>query len=201
MNSENSNNLQFPTNQVSILFARRDSVYKKLSTDVWDIDRDARHYDRGNPVVAHPPCRAWGKLRHFAKPRPGEKNLARKAVKIIREVGGVLEHPRASRLWEDQGLPMGKEIDQFGGFSISVDQHWWGHPARKTTLLYVCGCKPSQVPVIPLNFSIPTHHVTSCYRKGHPSYKPVLTPKRREETPIELAKWLIQLANLCSMEK
>ena len=46
---------------VAILFARSDSYYKTLpECDVWDIERDARKWPGGAPVVAHPPCRAWG---------------------------------------------------------------------------------------------------------------------------------------------
>lgn len=54
---------------VAVLFARQDSTYKALSgVDVYDIDRDARTFQGGMPVVAHPPCRAWGRLRAFANP-------------------------------------------------------------------------------------------------------------------------------------
>jgi hypothetical protein len=44
-------------------------------------------------------------LRHFAKPRADEKNLARLAVALVREFGGVLEHPANSTLWPAQKLP------------------------------------------------------------------------------------------------
>ena len=41
---------------VAILFARQDSNYKAMAgTDVFDIDRDARNFEGGMPVVAHPP--------------------------------------------------------------------------------------------------------------------------------------------------
>lgn len=61
---------------VAILFARADSNYKRLpDCDVWDAERDARRWPGGCTVVAHPPCRAWGRLRHFARPRPDEKAL------------------------------------------------------------------------------------------------------------------------------
>ena len=56
---------------VAVLFVRSDSVYKQMAdVDCYDIDRDARTWPGGCPVVAHPPCRAWGLLRQFAKPRP-----------------------------------------------------------------------------------------------------------------------------------
>lgn len=73
---------------VAVLFARADSIYKTLpGCDVYDIDRDARTFPGGMPVVAHPPCRMWGKLRQFAKGRPDEKDLARFAVAMVRQWG------------------------------------------------------------------------------------------------------------------
>ena len=51
---------------VAAMFVRADSVYKTIpGVDCWDIDRDARLWPGGCPVVAHPPCRAWGRLRHL----------------------------------------------------------------------------------------------------------------------------------------
>lgn len=63
--------------KIAVLFARKDSAYKQSSLfDVYDIDRDARTYCDSYPVLAHPPCRAWGMLSHMANPRPNEKQLA-----------------------------------------------------------------------------------------------------------------------------
>ena len=57
---------------VAVLFARSDSVYKTLpGCDVWDKERDARCFAGNEKIVAHPPCRGWGKLRKLAKPEPG----------------------------------------------------------------------------------------------------------------------------------
>jgi len=101
---------------VSALFVRRDSVYKELNIDAWDIDRNALLFSGGNPVIAHPPCRSWGQLSHLAKPRAGEKELAIWAIEQVRNCGGVLEHPRNSKLWKYMSLPMpGKGCDQWGG--------------------------------------------------------------------------------------
>lgn len=95
-----------PQQTVAVLFARADSTYKTLpGTDVWDIERDAKLWPGGAPVVAHPPCRAWGRLRQFAKPRKGERQLAIWSVRQVRRFGGVLEHPVGSLLWKKAGLP------------------------------------------------------------------------------------------------
>ena len=80
--------------QVAVLFARADSNYKQLpECDVWDAERDARKWPGGCPVVAHPPCRAWGRLRHFAKPRDDEKDLARDHIATWSNPGDLVLDP------------------------------------------------------------------------------------------------------------
>lgn len=62
---------------VAALFVRRDSIYKALpGVDAFDFDRNALSFAGGMPVVAHPPCRSWGRLRAFVTPAPGERDLA-----------------------------------------------------------------------------------------------------------------------------
>jgi len=93
--------------KIAVLFARNDSSYKNLSNfEVYDIDRDARQFCSKMPVLAHPPCRAWGMLSHMANPREGEKQLAYFALAQVRLNGGVLEHPTGSRLWKEAPLPL-----------------------------------------------------------------------------------------------
>ncbi|MBR7780236.1 hypothetical protein KDM88_17130 [Undibacterium sp. BYS50W] len=177
---------------VAVLFARSDSVYKSLpGCDVFDVSRDARNFSGGCPVVAHPPCRAWGRLSHFAKPRHDEKELALFSVEMVRRWGGVLEHPTGSKLWAAANLPLPGHRDQFGGFTFPIFQHWFGHRAEKSTLLYICGPSPVQLPEIPLSLEYPQFVVQSRL----PGRKHI-SKAEREHTPIELAKWLVSVARL-----
>jgi hypothetical protein len=181
---------------IAVLFARENSIYKTIpSCDVYDINRDARTYKGKMPVVAHPPCRSWGRLRQFAKPRPDEKELAVFAVETIRRVGGVLEHPAESSLWLHCHMPRpGEFYDQYGGWTIAVEQFHWGHRAEKATWLYIVGCNPSDLPEIPVRQGRPTH----CIRptKSYPRL-PSVTKAEREQTPPAFAEWLVQVAILC----
>lgn len=172
---------------VAVLFARQDSIYKTMpDLDVYDIERDARNYRGMAPVVAHPPCRAWGRLRHFAKPRADEKDLAIFAIEAVREYGGVLEHPFASSLWRETDLPLPGHRDSFGGFTLPIYQGHFGHHAPKATWLYIRGIEPSQLPAIPFQLQLPEGriHLNS-------------TKKQREATPPLFASWLVDLAASC----
>lgn len=188
------------TLSVAVLFARHDSIYKGINgCDVWDKDRDARKWPGGVPVVAHPPCRAWGRLAHMAKPREGEKDLARWAVKMIRQYGGVLEHPAWSTLWTDQNLPDPGKRDSYGGWTLPVHQHWWGHKAEKATFLYIVGCAPADCPEVPFRIDRPTHVIASSLarHRDHPLFRPEVTKAERERTPPAFADWLVDLARSC----
>ena len=188
---------------IAVLFARADSIYKTIpECDVYDIERDARTWPGGCPVVAHPPCRAWGGLSHMAKPRHDEKDLARWSVQQIRKYGGVLEHPKKSKLWADQGLPApGKGRDAFGGWTLPIFQSWFGHRAEKATLLYIVGCEPHNIPTMAFTMGRASHVVgngsTGHPIKGSPNWRPQIPHSEREHTPLELAKWLVEIAKRC----
>jgi hypothetical protein len=183
--------------KVAVLFARRDSIYKNLrGVDVWDADRDAMNWPGGCPVVAHPPCRAWGRLRLFAAPDEGERELALWAVDQVREWGGVLEHPRCSLLWPAMDLPKPGHWDKHGGWTLQVHQHWWGHRAEKATWLYVCGGpRAKDLPPVPFVNTRPPRVVNS--RKRHGDLRKHITKPEREHTPVEFAKWLVAVARKC----
>ena len=132
------------------LFVRKDSAYKKRSSwDVYDADRDALSFNEEvQPVVCHPPCRAWGRLSHMANPRQGEADLALWSIDMIRKNGGILEHPNGSRLF-GKHLPDVGETDEHGGFTILIDQYDFGHVAHKKTKLYICGIDKADLPMLP----------------------------------------------------
>jgi hypothetical protein len=179
---------------VAILFARKDSIYKQLpGCEVYDIERDARTFAGGMPVVAHPPCRAWGRLRGMSKPRADEQSLAWFALDQVRQYGGVLEHPESSLLWRLAGLPMGTQRDWWGGWTLKVNQSWWGHPCAKATWLYIVGVEPRKIPPYSINFDCVQHTVGMLQRqKSH--RKKEVSRYHREHTPQALAEWLVALA-------
>lgn len=186
--------------EVSALFVRQDSVYKTMpGVDAYDIDRDARLWAGGCPVVAHPPCRSWGRLRQFAKPRSDEKALGPWAVEQVRRFGGVLEHPAESTLFAHCHMPRpGQFPDEFGGYTIEVNQFHFGHRAEKATWLYIVGCEPDDLPAIPVRQGKPTHCVRPT--KSYPRL-PSITKAEREHTPEPLAHWLVQVARLTEVAK
>lgn len=190
---------------IAILFARADSIYKNIpGCDVYDINRDALTWPGGCPVVAHPPCRAWAGLRQMAKPRPGEKELAIWAVAQIQKFGGVLEHPSTSTLWPALGLPRPGTRDVFGGWTLPIHQHWFGHRARKSTFLYIVGCEPTHIPAMPMRLDEPTHILGASGRRKDGSRlqgRPEISKAEREHTPNDLAYWLVDLAGRCNLIK
>lgn len=181
---------------VTVLFTCPGSNYNLLpGVETYDETRDARTWQGGTPVIAHPPCAQWGRLRGLATDDEAEKALGPYAVRQVRANGGVLEHPAGSTLWPAAGLPAPGETDEYGGFTIDADQVVWGHPAQKRTWFYVCGCRPEEVPAIPAPGAVPTHRVTSSAQTFH--RLPELSKRLRELTPPKLAAWLVATARLC----
>jgi hypothetical protein len=170
---------------------------------------DATNYVGPAPVVAHPPCRAWGKLKQFAKPREGERGLALYALQCVRRFGGVLEHPETSGLWELAALPRHVAADELksllvpnapedvhGGWTLAIDQFRFGHRCRKMTWLYICGAGPDKiVPLIPpARTDQPTHVISD--RGIHAGGKPQISAYEREHTPPAFAEFLLTIAKL-----
>lgn len=189
---------------VAVLFAMPGSVYFSLpGCDVYDEARNALAFPGGVPVVAHPPCRTWGQLAQFAtKAPPGEHDLAFFAVDAVRECGGVLEHPAASKLWPAASLPEPGGVDMFGGFTVELSQFVFGHRAEKLTRLYVCGCSPHDVPPIPARVGDPLAVVSTRRRGGAAGgAKAHISKRERLATPPAFAAWLVELARRCDRQR
>jgi hypothetical protein len=177
---------------IAALFVREDSRYKAFPEifDAYDINRDARGFDKDYPVLAHPPCRAWGMLSHMANPRPDEKDLAWFSLEKVRQNGGVLEHPKGSRFFKEAGCPeVGKGYDEFGGFTILIDQFDFGHVAHKMTKLYICGIKIEDLP------ELPPKNLNSTDRSicGNVKGTKRCTQYQREYTPDDLIKFMTKI--------
>lgn len=181
---------------VAVLYCTPASIYKSLALECFDQYRDARTYAGWLPVVAHPPCRSWGRLRHLAKPVAWERALGLHAVQQVRRCGGVLEHPAGSLLWSDlpefgaYPLPaVGAGVDAFGGQTISVYQSDFGHPAPKHTWLYVVGARPGE-----LCKAVRAGDLCKAARPGglrKVAYQP---SARRMDTPLPFAELLLSIA-------
>jgi hypothetical protein len=186
---------------VSALYIRRDSIYKKMGLDCYDEQRDARNYAGPNPVIAHPPCRSWGNLSWNSNGSEEEKRMAFHAIEMVRRWGGVLEHPVTSKLWKLGFLPVPGFVDDFGGYSIVVNQSWFGHKAVKKTFLYIVGCAQRNLPDIPYSLDAIEYVIASSRRQLRQKCGiREVTKREREETPARLATWLVQVAEKCKRD-
>ena len=173
---------------VAALYIDPRGPYPSLDVDCWDAARDARLYAGPHPIVAHPPCGPWGRLRHLS--RKDDPELAIIAVAQVRRWGGVLEHPASSLLWPTCELPHPGDLpDEHGGVTIEVDQVEWGHCARKRTWLYLVGVRV--VPPPPFPGRQPTHWIGG---GAIPPGVRACSSQQRRRTPIEFARFLITLA-------
>jgi hypothetical protein len=190
---------------VVALYVDKRGPYPGLVAEWYDEERNAEMYAGPHPVVAHPPCGPWGRLKHLSKYDAPEHALH--AVDVVREFGGVLEHPKGSALWKTVGLPLlGAEPDVYGGRTIEVNQVDFGHVARKATWVYMVRT-PEPGPMPPPRE--PTHWCsgfrTGGGRKYPANYRSkgcavppgikVCSAQQRRRTPPAFAAWLLDLAS------
>lgn len=197
-----------PSARVAALYVDRCGPYfGRDDVDAWDLERDARLYEGPLPVVAHPPCGPWGRLRHMYRGR--EHDCAPRAVEQVRRWGGVLEHPRHSLLWRQCRLPEPGGLSFCGGFTVALDQCAWGHVARKASWLYCFGIDPELVFSTLRTGGQPTHWISG--GRGRQGKKAKTTPvpagikvcgaEQRRRTPPAFAEWLIGLAMSARQEE
>lgn len=147
--------------KIAALFVEADGCYfGQPNVDPWDISRDARSYAGPHPVVAHPPCKRWGRYWSGGPSANVRRNLGddmgcfATALWAVRTFGGVLEHPEASKAWEYFGLKTPRKsggwvaADAHRGMTCCVEQGHYGHAARKATWLYSVGvCTTFHAPI------------------------------------------------------
>ncbi len=141
---------------IAALYVEKNGPYSEVpDVDLWYIERDARQYKGPHKVIAHPPCERWGSLFHgglrydgvkFKKKLLGDDaGCFAHALWAVRTFGGVLEHPAQSRAFKYYGIGkpgpdrQWRQADSWGGYVCEVEQGHYGHPMRKTTLLYGVG--------------------------------------------------------------
>lgn len=152
----------------ALYVATRGCYYDLEGVEPWGLpDRDARLYAGPWPVVAHPPCKRWGRY-WFGGPSAKVRRVKgddggcfAAALASVRSWGGVLEHPEASAAWAEHGImtpPRGGGWISAGmddpGWTCCVEQGHYGHRARKATWLYAVGC------------DLPLLHWGSCGRRA-----------------------------------
>lgn len=184
---------------VAVLFVQRGGVYWDLpDVDPWDKERDARLYAGPHPVVAHPPCKRWGRY-WFGSPSGDERfdlgdddGCFEAAVGAVRRCNGVLEHPAGSRAWLNFGIAPPPHsggwvnADFFGGWTCQVEQGHYGHPARKPTWLYARGV---DLPSLRWGPSVA------------PSTVEAMSKRQRAATPTPFRDLLLSMArSACSKE-
>jgi hypothetical protein len=178
--------------QVAALYIDPRGPYPALlgSHMCWDAVRDARKYEGPFPVVAHPPCGPWSRLRFMCTKQ--DPSCAPRAVEQVRAFGGVLEHPAESQIFRHCRLPFPGELpDSYGGFTVLVRQVAWGNVCEKPTWLYFVGVPRSLVLRGIRTGGRPTHRVTSGPRGPQ---LPTAHKSLRSRTPVAFAEWLVELA-------
>jgi hypothetical protein len=182
--------------QIAALYIDPRGPYPKMvGVDCWDESRDAKAYEGPHPIVAHPPCGPWGRLRHLSKNQ--DPSCAPRAVEQVRRWGGVLEHP---------AYPLPGELpDAFGGRTWAVSQCDWKHVARKPTWLYVVTAPGLRVSFPPPG--TPTHWISGARDRAVAHIRGVCPPgikmcsaQQRRRTPEPFAAWLVELARATRIE-
>lgn len=176
---------------VAVLYVDPFGPYPGMVRQWYDETRDARTYDGPWPVVAHPPCGPWGRLKFLCTRQ--DPAAGPHGVEMVRRWGGVLEHPEHSSLFRHCGLPWPGELaDAWGGRTYAVRQVAWGHTCEKRTWLYMVGVAPELVAAGMRTEGRPTHRVTNGSR-GDTSL-PRANNETNRRSPPAFAAWLIELA-------
>jgi hypothetical protein len=200
---------------ITALFVETDGVYFELpNIDPWDIKRNALNYNGPHKVIAHPPCKRWGRYWgggpsvKVKKHLGDDSNHFAHSLWCVRTFGGVIEHPEASYAWKWFGLNKPPrsggwiEADSFGGLTCCVEQGHYGHKARKATWLYINGVAPVELIWGKAHGKIkiedgPHSKEEAIKMRSTPNYKPIkrLSVQERIDTPKLFRNVLIKMVN------
>lgn len=158
--------------------------------DCYDVLRDAKKYEGSHPVVAHPPCGPWGRMKGLSTVQ--DRTCGPHAVEMVQKYGGVLEHPADSSLFDYCRLPKPGNGSEGSGKTYAIRQVAWGHKTAKPTWLYMFGVPHHLVLGSLRKGGIPTHIITNNER----SKLPRCTVLEARHTPISLAYTLVYLARM-----
>jgi len=199
---------------IAALFVDRRGPYARDAFDWWDVARDARLYDGPHRVIAHPPCKRWGRYWSGGPSAKVRRKLGddsgcfASALASVRRWGGVLEHPEASHAFATHGLVRpprtgGWVASGEGGWVCCVEQGHYGHAARKATWLFVYtgGVAPGNLRWGPSSGKVrldPGFHSAAERAAASPERRKIkrLTERERIETPVPFVKLLTRLASL-----
>ena len=172
--------------KIPVLFTQINSNYNDNQIfDTYDLQRNAfTYYDR-IPLIAHPPCRLFSRLRKFSTAPRSEKKCAFFALSKVRQFGGILEHPRSSTLWKTGNFDLSGNVDSYGGFLRCVNLSWFGFPCQKKTMLYFVGISPGQLPAFPLSLDAISHQISSSENNSLPE----IAKKSRSSTPLAMVNY------------
>lgn len=184
--------------KIPVLFTAHNSLYNDNDIfDCYDVERDAFSYTGRSPLIAHPPCRLFSRLRKFSTAAIKEKQCAFFALARIRRFGGILEHPRSSTLWQDGNFNLDGSVDEYGGFLRSVNLSWFGFPAQKKTMLYFVGIQPGSLPSFPMSLNAITHVISS---SGN-TEKKELSALYRSQTPQLMIDYFLEVMAIITDNK
>ena len=192
---------------IAALFVQENGSYYGIDgVDPWPESRDARRYAGPHRVVAHPPCSRWCRLAGLVEKRWGHKRgddggCFASALDSVRRWGGVLEHPAYSDAWAAHDLsppPSGGHwvnADFLGGWTCYVEQHRYGHAAKKATWLYACGVPLPELRWGLLAESASMAFVSWCgnHTKAH-DVRPRVGKAAASKTPIAFRDALLSIA-------
>lgn len=197
---------------VAVLFVDPLGEYPKRFAHTWDERRDARTYKGKLSVIAHPPCSRWCQLAGLVQARWGHRvgddgHCFAAALAIVKRVGGVIEHPAYSKAWDYFGIPRparGEGWLQVGprSWTCYVEQHAYGHPARKATYLFYVGERPHELRWQMFEGKAPALMSWSSNRLGPGrETRPRIAKRHASATPPAFAAELLKLARRSKKKK